>query len=171
MSVETSKIDTCNVVALLDDTSAVVARPRSVSGRGLSAEGVRDLIVDLAEAAEDIRLAAAVLMKEAEAVRLALEAIRQIKETGEATHTRMMAIQADHTERLGSSMPNASQEPLLTARDLERLTRPLGLAAAAAIAVNASITSSSMALTEASLRVVRAGEKFVDASRLPNRKG
>jgi hypothetical protein len=167
MDAKTQDIETGKAVALLDDPQDRLAQPFSAGGERVTAQHIRDLIVALAEAAEDVRLAACVLTREAEAVRLAIEAIKRIEETSDATLRQMMAIHADHTERLAGTGSPARDEISLSTRNLERLTRPLALASAAAVAVNASITSSSMALTEASLRVVRAGERFVDVSRLP----
>ncbi len=170
MDADAPDASTGSPVALLDGASDDLAPVAAGSGELVTAERIRDLILALAEAAEDVRLASGVLIREAEAVRLAIEAIRRIEETSEATLRRWMAIQADHTERLAGPAPPARDDIALSRTSLEKLTRPLALASAAAVAVNASITSSSMALTEASLRVVRAGERFVEASRLPERR-
>jgi hypothetical protein len=170
MNSDIQDVETGTVVALLDDPRDGLARASARNGESVTARHIRDLIVALAEAAEDIRLVAGVLTRETEAVRLALEAINRIEETSDATLRQMMAIHADHTERLAGAGSPERDEVALSAYHLNTLTRPLALASAAAVAVNASITSSSMALTEASLRVVRAGERFVDASRLPQRR-
>jgi hypothetical protein len=107
--------------------------------------------IALAEAAEDIRQATDALTLEAEAMRMALDAMLRIKATSLACSERLLKTEsADLTE---------------PASMLELLAKPLGLAASATLAVNASIASSSNALAEASLRVIRAGELFLEASR------
>jgi hypothetical protein len=156
------------IVAILDEPVGPIRR--SAAHRpGLSARDLRRLCVMLAEAAEDTRIAARVLKEEAEAVRLTMAAIGRIGETTEAVLDHFMTVEARHAEGLADARASIDDETVLPGIDLDRLLRPLALAASAATAVNASITSSSMALTEASLRIVRAGERHVEATRLPER--
>jgi hypothetical protein len=111
------------------------------------------LCIAISEAAEDLRLATDTLVLESEAMRMALDALRRIQATAITCSNRLIAARdmADHDSL------QASQA---------RLARPLGLAATATLAVNASIASSGNTLAEASLRIIRAGERFLEASRV-----
>jgi hypothetical protein len=123
--------------------------------RGRATEEMRihnRICIALAEAADDIREATDALTLEAEAMRMALDAMLRIKATSLACSERL----------LKSGITEGGERQLM----IESIAKPLGLASSATLAVNASIASSSNALAEASLRIIRAGELFLEASRI-----
>lgn len=113
---------------------------------------INRLYLALSEASDDIRRATDALTLESEAMRMALDAMKRIQATTVLCSSRLLAIR-----EIG--------DPGVVAAKHEALAKPLSLAATATLAVNASIASSSNALTEASLCIIRAGELFQEASR------
>lgn len=109
------------------------------------------LCVLLSDAAGDIRTAITGLNAEAQAMGMALHALDRILDTLKTCSNRVL----ERFEEDGADRMEAGD-----------LARPLRLAASTALAVNANIASSSNALAEASLRIIRAGENFIEASRL-----
>jgi uncharacterized iron-regulated membrane protein len=107
------------------------------------------LCLAIAEAADDLRRVRDALVLEAEAMRLAMEALERVTVT---------AIACSRTIQQQRGEPSA-------AVSMTALARPLGLAASATLAINASIASSGNTLAEISLSVINAGERFVEASR------
>jgi hypothetical protein len=128
-------------------SSAVSERPELLRNR---------VCVALSEAAEDIRLSLDALRLEAEAMRMALDALSRINALTIACSERLLNEPAEGID----SAAGAHDGSILAA-----LARPLGLAASATLAVNASIASSSNTLAEVSLRIIRTSERFLESSK------
>jgi hypothetical protein len=105
----------------------------------------------LSDAAGDIRSSIKGLQEEAQAMGMALEALDRILDTLKACSDHVLT----RFDQDSDGGDHAGE-----------LARPLRLAASTALAVNANIAASSNALAEASLRIIRAGEHFIEASRI-----
>jgi hypothetical protein len=129
-----------------DVPSATALAPDETAGADAA---VNRLCLALAEAAREVRYVKDLLVLEAEAMRMAIDAIERVDATALACSRNLL------DQRLATSSKG----------DVSALVKPLGLAASATLAINASIASSGNTLAEVSLRVIRAGELFLEASR------
>jgi hypothetical protein len=131
--------------------SIVPDDPRARSGR---------LIVALAEAAQDLKIGTDALEQEASAIGLALDAMRRIAATAQLCAESLK----ERLDRPDENLDEAGRRPDEAVAC--QIARPLGLAASATLALNSSLTTSGNTLAEASMRVIYAGERLLEASRL-----